>query len=81
MSSVEAVTIHVVSRSGSLYMSSVEGRQDTCRHRNSAGKIYSAEQVDSIQQNEEIVARINTRQIRKSYNTDLIKISFNSRLR
>jgi hypothetical protein len=24
-----------------------------------------------IQQNEEIVARINTRQIRKSYNTDL----------
>jgi hypothetical protein len=55
-------------------MSSVEGRQDTCRHRNSAGKIYSAEQVDSIQQNEEIVARINTRQIRKS----LIKISFDS---
>jgi hypothetical protein len=59
-------------------MSSVEGRQDTCRHRNSAGKIYSAEQVDSIQQNEEIVARINTRQMRKSYNTDLIKISFDS---
>jgi hypothetical protein len=28
-----------------LYMSSVEGRQDTCRHRNSAGKIYSETQT------------------------------------
>jgi hypothetical protein len=65
MSSVEAVvTIHVVSRRSSGYMSSSK----LC------GEDYSAEQVDSIQQNEEIVARINTRQIRKS----LIKISFDS---